>query len=190
MAFGQYVMTTMREIDSSYVAIGKVVKAQGLHGELKVAIYSGNPDDQTSFHEIFLGNGNILKLHRLERSRRSGKFVIFQLAEVVDRDGAESQVGQEVFVLKSQLPPLAPDEFYWHEMVGLRVVTDQGQDLGIVTSMIATGAHDIMVVTGPEKTECLIPAIKEIIVRQEKEAGVLVIAPTPGLLEMNSPDAI
>jgi 16S rRNA processing protein RimM len=177
-------------IDPSHVAIGKIVKAQGLHGELKVAVYSGDPDNQASFHDIFLGNGRNLQHYRLLKSRRSSKFAIFQLAEIVDRNGAEALIGQEVFVLKSQLPPLAPDEFYWHEIVGLKVITDQGQDLGTVTSMIATGAHDIMVVTGLGHEEYLIPVVQEIIVRQDREGGVLVVAPTPGLLEMNSPDAI
>jgi 16S rRNA processing protein RimM len=111
------------------------------------------------------------------------------LHEIADRDGAEAQVGAEVLVLKSQMPSLPPNEFYWHDIIGVRVVTDQGQELGEVTSLIATGAKDVMVVSG-NGNEYLIPVLQEIIVRQDKDAGILVIAPMVGLLEINLPDAI
>ena len=178
------------DVDSSYVAIGKVVKAQGLEGQVKVSVYSGTPEDIAPIPQIFLGSMSGLKAFTLLRSRSQGKFAIVSLAEIVDRDGAEAQVGQQVWALKSQMPPLAPDEFYWHEMVGLLVKTVQGQELGRVTSLIATKAHDVMVVTGLDQGECLIPVVREIVISQDLQAGVLIIAPPPGLLEMNSPDAL
>ncbi len=176
------------ESGSSHVVIGKVAKAQGLDGELKVIPFSGNPDDLLAYREIFLGRGPDQQAYTVEKCRLHGKFAIVKLWEIVDRDGSEAHIGFEVSVLKSQMPALAPDEFYWHEMVGMTVRTDQGQDLGKVTSLIATGAHDVMVVTGHDH-EYLIPVLQEIIVRQDTEAGILIIAPMPGLLEMNSSDA-
>lgn len=176
--------------DSSLVEIGKIVKAQGLDGKLKVKVYSGEPELLGSLKDIFLGPIVAIQSFRLISSRSQGKFAIISLAEIVDRNSSESLVGQSVWALKVHLPPLSTDEFYWHEIVGLSVQTDQGQHLGRVTSLIATGAHDVMVVTGCTDEEYLIPVIREIIISQDKEAGVLVIAPPSGLLEMNAPDAI
>lgn len=183
-------MTKGANADTIHVAVGKVVKAQGLDGKLKISTYSGDPEELAPFPQLFLGHASRLQPFTLRGSRRQGKFAIVTLDEIVDRDGAESQVGQEVWVLKSQMPALASDEFYWHEMVGLTVRTVQGQELGRVTALIATGAHDVMVVTGPDQGEYLIPVVGEIVVSQDTEAGVLVIAPPPGLLEMNLPDAL
>lgn len=175
--------------DTSHVLVGKITKAQGLSGELKIAPFSGNPNDLFCFKSIFLDR--ILGRHSytVENWRSHGKFAIVKLREITDRDGSDALVGAEVLVLRSQMPTLASDEFYWHEMVGLRVITDQGLELGEVTSLIATGANDVMVVSGHDH-EYLIPVLQQIIVCQDKEAGILVIAPMDGLLEMNLSDAI
>ena len=178
------------EVDASHVAIGRIVKAQGLNGQLKVSIYSGDPDELLPFQLIYLGHNADFKTFTLKSSRSQGKFAVISLAEIVDRDGAEAHAGQEVWVLKSQMPALPSDEFYWHEMVGLTVRTLLGQELGRVTSLIATRAHDVMVVTSLDQREYLIPAVQEILVSQDTEAGLLVIDPPPGLLEINSLDAI
>ena len=145
--------------DSSHVVVGKVAKAQGLSGELKIVPYSGNPEDLFCFQNIFLDRTFGSQEYIVKTWRSHGKFAIVKLEEIRDRDGSEAQVGAEVLVLKSQMPTLSADEFYWHEMVGLRVITDQGQELGEVTSLIATGANDVMVVTGHDH-EYLIPVLQ------------------------------
>jgi len=189
MGIGQDEMKRGTLAASSHVVIGKVAKAQGLDGGLKVIPFSGNPDDLLPYRQIFLGRGSDQQIYTVEKCRAHGKFAVVKLREIVDRNDSEAHVGFDVSVLKSQMPALAPDEFYWHELVGMSVRTDQGQDLGQVTSLIATGAHDVMVVTGHDH-EYLIPVLQEIIVQQDTEAGILVIAPMPGLLEMNSSDAV
>lgn len=176
--------------DSSFVEIGKIVKAQGLDGKLKVMVYSGDPGSWLTFNDIYVGHKDALHPYALLNSRSHGKFAIIALADVSDRNASEALVGGKVWVNRNQMPSLQADEFYWHEMVGLIVKTDQGQELGRVTSLIATGAHDVMVVTAADNNEYLIPAIQEFIVRHDLEKGELVIAPPPGLLEMNLSDAI
>lgn len=181
-------MTKKPGIDSSRVAIGTIVKARGLHGEVKVSLYSGDAGELDAFTIVFLERLGDVQEFAVEKTRAQGNTAVFKLREIDNRDKAEAYVGSEISVLKSQMPVLADDEFYWHEMMGLSVITDQGKELGTVTSLIATGANDVLVVTGAEG-EYLIPVIKEIIVSQDNEAGVLIISPMPGLLEMNSSDA-
>lgn len=181
-------MTNDPVVDSSRVAIGSIVKARGLKGEIKVAFYSGDAQEFATFPSVFLERLGVVEKFTVEHIRPQGNTADFTLRGISTRDRAEAYVGSEVSVLKSQMPELADDEFYWHEMMGLTVITDQGRKLGSVTSLIATGANDVLVVTGAGG-EYLIPVIKEIIVRQDNEAGLLVISPMPGLLEMNLPDA-
>ena len=188
MSAGQGLMTKGSEADF-YVAVGKIAKAQGLNGEVKVIAFSGNPEEFSAYRNIFLAQEHERRAYTIEKSRCHGKFAIVKLREVTDRNAAEKLIGTELFVLKSQMPTLSDDEFYWHEMVGLTVVTDRGQDLGKVTSLIATGGHDVLVVVGRDH-EYLIPATRETIVSQDRETGILVVAPMDGLLDMNSPDAI
>ena len=176
-----------RTWQNQMLPLGKVVKAQGLRGDIKVAVYSGNPSEFTSLKTVFLGEPSEGRSYSLVKTRDQGKFAILTLSEITDRNTAEAHVGQEVAVARSQMPALSADEFYWHEIVGLKVVTDQGKELGTVTSLIATGGHDVMVVAD-QGQEYLIPLVQEIVVRQDKESGILVISPMEGLLEMNLPD--
>ena len=167
-----------------YLLIGKVAKAHGIKGELKFHPYGDDPDSIGHYREVLLqggpaGNG---RTYGVGRCRPQGKLAIVELDGVGDRDSAEALVGCEVWVSKEQLPALADDEFYWHEFEGLTVVTTEGRELGRVKAFLTTGAHEVMVVTGRGR-EYLIPARNEFIVH--RDAQRLVIAPPPGLLEIN-----
>lgn len=182
-------LTKDSSVAESQVALGRVVKAQGLRGDLKVAVYSGDADDFSPHREVFVGAVDQAQPYTLACTRNQGKFAILSLAEIRDRSMAEAHVGEEVFVPLAQMPILDEDEFYWHEVIGLRVVTVQGRELGTVTSLIATGAYDVMVISSPGEHEYLVPYVHSFIVQQDTDAGILVIAPAEGLLEMNLPDA-
>jgi 16S rRNA processing protein RimM len=97
---------------------------------------------------------------------------------------AEPLGGSEVWVDKHSLPDLPAGEYYWHDLIGLRVATEQGRQLGRVADLFATGGHDILVVTGTGQ-EYLIPLKKEFLLQVDVAAGVLTVAPPPGLLEIN-----
>jgi len=171
------------------LAVGKILKAQGVKGEVKISPYSGEPEELLSYKTFYLNGGAVSELFSVSQSREHGKFVVVKLSVVNSRDAAEELVGREIFVTKADMPKLATDEFYWHEFIGLLVVTDQGRELGTVNSLIATGSSDVLVISGKGQ-EYLVPAIEEIIVEVNFDSKTLVISPLPGLLEINDPDAV
>jgi 16S rRNA processing protein RimM len=168
------------------IELGKVVKAHGTKGEVKVLPFSGVVEDLLAMTEVELRHNGKTDVFKLERIRPQGRLAIIQLAGIADRNMAEELVGSEVWGDEELLPELDADEFYWHEMEGLEVETAAGRRLGRVQSLLATGAHDVLVITDGSN-EYLVPAIKEVMLSLDKEAGVLVIDPPPGLLEINLP---
>lgn len=166
------------------IELGKIVKAHGIKGEVKVLPFSGVAEDLLALAEIELRHGGERRVFKLERVRPQSRLAIMLLTGIVDRNMAEELVGSEVWGDEDSLPELEADEFYWHEMEGLEVETAAGRRLGRVQSLLATGAHDVLVITDGSN-EYLVPAINEIMVSLDKEAGVLVIDPPPGLLEIN-----
>ena len=92
-------------------------------------------------------------------------------------------VGRELYVRRSQLPPLADDEFYWFDLIGLRVVTDEGLELGRLENIMETGSNDVYLVRAEGK-EYLIPAIEEVVKAIDLDAGVMTISPLEGLLDL------
>ena len=166
--------------------VGTVAKPHGIKGEIKVHPYSGDPALLPGYPVVTLAapGGRRLEAHRVSGGRIQGREAILRLAGIDSREQAEALTGCEVLVDKAHLPPLAEDEFYWQDLEGRKVVTTDGRELGRVSGLLATGAHDVLVVTGRGR-EYLIPAIRELMTEFDDEAGTIVIEPVPGLLEMN-----
>lgn len=168
-----------------HVRVGRVAKPHGIKGELKILPY-GAAEDFRLYPEVLLGGEKPGpgRLFPVDNYRPQDRFALLQLAGINDRSAAEQLAGLEVWVAKELLAALADDEFYWHEMVGLRVVTESGRKLGQVTALFATGGHDVLVVRGGGR-EYYIPARREFMLAVDREAGLLTIAEVPGLLDLN-----
>jgi len=169
------------------IAVGKVAKAHGIKGELKVYPFSGRPDDFRGYRLLTLVEPvqGLARAYEVEQCRPLGNLVLLQLAGLSGRSAAEGLRGWEVRIDREFLPVLGAATFYWHDLVGLPVLSDTGQELGLVTSILVTPAHDILVITGAGG-EYLIPVVAECVVGLAPDGKVLLVTPPPGLLEMNA----
>lgn len=169
-----------------FVNMGEFVKAVGLSGELKFL-----PDGD--FLEAVLESPYLRRRHgdgaprevRLERMRTKGSTWIFKLEGVDGRDAAEAMVGESLgFVAEDyDLPdfprPPQPHPFVYH---GLRVETVEGKLVGTVEGVYVLPANLVLEVVEGDH-EHLIPVIPPVIRRLDREQGLLVIEPMPGLLD-------
>jgi len=184
-----------------FVCIGRVTKAHGIKGEIKIFPYSQAPEGLCTYDKLYFApegqqpeaetcgrktseQVGVAGWHRAERCRAQGKYAIVSLAGFADRSSAESLLGWQVHVDRAALAQLQQDEFYWHELEGMTVVSDNGEVLGTVTSLFSTGAYDMLVVSG-EGGEVMIPALQEFIAAIDPETNRLTVALVPGLLEIN-----
>ena len=101
----------------------------------------------------------------MEQGRPHGKGLVAKFEGVEDRNTAESMRNIDLVIAKTDLPELEAGEYYWHELVGLRVLGTEDELLGTVKAMLATGAHDVLVVTGSGGEERLIPFVADEIVQ-------------------------
>ena len=92
-------------------------------------------------------------------------------------------VGHEIYAAREQLPELAEGEYYWYDLLGLRVETDKGEFLGELTDIIATGSNDVYVVKDGGR-EFLIPALEDIVLDVNIAAGIMKVSPPEGLLDL------
>jgi 16S rRNA processing protein RimM len=164
--------------DLSYLVIGQVVGARGLGGELKVRIETDDPERFFDLEWAYLGEEH--ERWRVESARLFKGVALLKLAGVSDRTAAEALRSQYVYVSGDDALPLAEGEYYYHQIEGLRVRSDTGEDLGRVTEILSTGANDVYVVMGPEG-ELLLPAIKEVILDIDLEHELLTVHLLEGL---------
>jgi 16S rRNA processing protein RimM len=93
----------------------------------------------------------------VNEGKRHGKGIVVSLRGCDDRDRAATLVGQDIAVVRDQLPPASHDEPYWVDLEGLSVETTEGVALGLIDHLFATGANDVVVVKGDR--ERLLPFI-------------------------------
>lgn len=167
------------------VRIGEVVKPHGIRGEIKVYSYAGQPENLQDYEEVVLQqpNGGTVA-YTITRCRVQGRLAILQLAGIASREEAEALRGSIISLRKEDFPRLAAGEYYWHQLVGLQVLTAAGKAVGEVAGLFSTGAHDVLVVRNRGR-EYLVPVNGEIISNIDLQKKELVIDPVPGLLEAN-----
>jgi 16S rRNA processing protein RimM len=112
--------------------------------------------------------------YEVVNSRRQGKGLIAQFSGIDDRDKAVDLIGAEIFVERRQFSDIEPGEHYWTDLVGLPVETVDGRPLGLVDSLLATGANDVLVVEGEQRH--LVPFIAGQVVKDvDMDAGKIVV---------------
>jgi len=114
---------------------------------------------------------------------KRGITVILQLEGIDDRGDAEVITKQHLYAPEDALPPLEEDELFVHDLIGLTVVTEAGEDIGTVSNVLPHPAHDVYVVHRTGHPEQMIPAVDEFIVAIDLDAEQIVIRPIDGLLE-------
>lgn len=170
------------------VQIGFVFRPHGMEGELKV-----NPehtDDPARFEEldvVYIGRSprqvtrHTISSVRYQQTKR-GTTVILGLADVGTRDDAETIAKLHVFAHEDDLE-LAEDEVFIHDLVGLTVLTEEGEELGTVANYMEMPAQDVFVVRRPNHEEAMIPAVEDFVIEIDIDGGRLVVRPLDGLIE-------
>jgi 16S rRNA processing protein RimM len=160
------------------VRLGKVVRAVGLHGHLGVAGTEGMLEKLGAV-ALRRGEGEP-EVRRILEARPQGRLWAMKVEGVADRTAAEAWVGAEVLVEREALGEAGEGRYYWADLEGLPVVTAAGEAVGKVTGLYATGAADVLVVTG-ERGERLVPLAPY--VRIDLEGRRIVVDPPEGLLD-------
>jgi 16S rRNA processing protein RimM len=168
-----------------YLLIGKVIKAHGLNGDIKVKPFAESPAKFINYSRLALiaEDGRMTKLLNVEQCRHQGKFVILKLETIDTKAEADLLAEMGVLVSREELPELEADEYYLDDILEHDVRLVQSETLlGKINGFFNNGAQEIMVIHNGDD-EFLVPLIDEIIV--EIIDGVVIIDPPPGLLEMN-----
>ena len=165
-----------------YLAVGRVVKAHGVHGELSVTVLTDFPERFDTIEWIYLGDEFEAEAYRLKKFRWHKKNILLTLEGVDDRDQAGQLRGLFVQIPIDEVVPLPEGDYYMYELIGLQIVTANGQTLGRVVNILETGANDVYVVETSDEKEILLPAISDVVKKIDKEAGTITVELIDGLI--------
>ncbi len=164
---------------SDTVIVGKVGAPYGVKGWFKVTSYTEELDGIFDYSPWLLRVGGELKEFELEQGKAHNKGIVAKLVGIDDRDGVETIKNLEINVPQSALPELEGDEFYWRELVGMKVLGVAGYDFGVVEQLFETGANDVLVVKANSKDafgqkQRMIPYLYDEVIVEVDRAGKVI----------------
>ena len=167
------------EAETDFIVIGQITKPHGVRGELRVKPHTDEPERFTWLEQVYVGE-TARSLMLVEKARVHQGMILLKFTAVNDRTAAEALRGEWLMVPEDEALPLEEGEYYLFQLEGLAVFTDDGEDLGVLTSIIETGANHVFVVQGAQG-ELLLPDIDEVVQEIDFENGRMVVKLLPGL---------
>jgi 16S rRNA processing protein RimM len=164
-----------------FLAVGKVRRPHGVHGEVVVEIYTDFPEHLSSNQPIYVGEKHI-KLDISSR-RLHNEGLLLSFVGITTPEQAGRFRNQVLSIPTSNAFQLPKGEFYFHELLNLEVVDEAGFLLGTLTEILETGANDVYVVTDASGRELLLPAIPDVILNVDLDARIIKVHLMPGLIK-------
>ncbi|MEE1051604.1 MAG: ribosome maturation factor RimM [Lachnospiraceae bacterium] len=166
--------------------IGVISSTHGLRGDVKVFPTTDDPARFRDVKEVVLDTGRERRRLRVRKVSFFKKFVIIGF-EGLDRiEDVERMRGADLLVSREDALPLEEGEYYVPDLLGLRVVTEEGTELGRIRDVLFTGANDVYCVQRPGQgqKDLLIPVIEDCIKEVNLEEGYVKVWLMPGLLDL------
>ncbi|TAK63001.1 ribosome maturation factor RimM [Methylobacter sp.] len=161
-------------MSEQHISVGKISGVFGVKGWVKVFSFTDPRENILTYSPWLLKKGDQTKAVNVVDGQLQGKTIVAQLANINDRDHAASLMGWDIFITRDQLPKAAKGEYYWSELIGLNVETIDGVQLGVVDSLLETGANDVIIIQG--ERERVIPFLQEqTIINVDLDAGKIIV---------------
>lgn len=167
-----------REPRDGFTAVGRVLRPHALKGEVRLQVFSPSARNVQRGRPVYVRGVRRI----VERARFDRDAWIVKVSGLDSRSDVEELRGELFEAADNDVLRDDAESYFVHEIVGLRVLTEDGRELGHVTEVLDTGANDVYVV-GAGKAEVLVPAIGEVVLSIDLGERTMVVRPLPGMLD-------
>ena len=144
----------------NYIIVGQILTTHGIKGYLTIKSFTFIPKDIFTY-TLYVKIDVETKALVLEDYNFMPKKTIMKIEGVNNIEDCQSYIGKELLVLKKNLPKVAEDEYYWHDLIGSSVINQNGIELGYVDSLFSSGENDVLIIKNKDtKKEIFIPFLK------------------------------
>jgi len=174
-----------------WVAIGQLQGTFGVKGWMRVWSFTEPREQILAFSEWWIGENRLILQYndpccdyekfKLVSGRKHRRGVVARLQDVVSPERVKELSGLIIYVPRHQLPEQEKETHYWTDMAGLQVVTGDGHILGVVASLFATGANDVLVVRESNGGERLLPFTHEVVQNVDLSAQTITVCLMSGM---------
>ena len=152
--------------DDKKIYLGKITGAHGIKGWLKIQSFSSPPENILNYPQWIINNQGKNDFYTLEQGRKQKNKIVVKLEKINDRNTAESLINSKIQILRSDLPKLSNENYYWSDLVGLSVLNSEDKVIGKIESLIETGANDVMVINTTKDERALVPFVMHEIIKE------------------------
>lgn len=164
--------------------VGVITSPHGVRGEVKVYPTTDDMKRFKNLKHVILDLGKEKRDLVIEQVKFFKNLVILKFKGFDNKNDVETWRQKDLLIFREQAVELAPDENFIVDLIGLSVMTDEGERLGVMTDVLQTGANDVYCVKTEEGREILLPAIKDCILHVDLEKGEMLVHVLPGLLDL------
>ncbi len=168
-------------MDNDLFRVGVITTTHGVKGEVKVFPTTDDPARFKKIKKVILDDKKKQIELEIQQARFFKNMVILKFKGIDNINDVEKYRQAELYVTRDMAIPLQKDEYYISDLIGLSVVSDEGEDLGSLFDVMTTGANDVYVLHTPSGEEILLPAIRECILNVDIEAGKMEVHLLEGL---------
>ncbi len=155
------------------VVMGRIVAPYGVKGWVKIQPFTETLDSLFDYERWWVGETSNWREADIDEARIHGKVIVAKFADCEDREAAFALKGQEIAVQRADLPAAEEGEYYWSDLIGLKVSNLQQIDFGEIRDVFSTGANDVLVVQA--ERERLIPFIDQVVKEVDLSAGRMLV---------------
>ena len=164
--------------------VGVITSTHGVRGEVKVFPTTDDMNRFKKLKSVILDTGKEHKTLNIEGVKFFKNMVILKFKGLDNINDVEMWRQKDLLITRDQAVKLNPDENFIVDLIGLNVLTDEGETLGVMKDVLQTGANDVYIVKTAAGKEVLLPAIKDCILNVDLEKGEMLVHILPGLLDL------
>ncbi len=164
--------------------VGVITSTHGVRGEVKVFPTTDDMNRFKKLKTVILDTGKEHKTLNVESVKFFKNMVILKFKGFDNINDVEMWRQKDLLITRDQAVKLNPDENFIVDLIGLTVMTDEGEKLGVMQDVLQTGANDVYIVKMDSGKEVLLPAIKDCILNVDLEKGEMLVHVLDGLLDL------
>ena len=165
-----------------YLQVGVIASTHGIRGEVKVFPTTDDPARFKKLKTVLLDTGKEHLELAITSVKFFKKFAILKFQGIDNINDVEQYKGKSLLIERADAVPLQEGEFFVADMIGMRVVTEDNKEFGVLRNVIETGANDVYVIDTTDHGEVLLPAIRQCILSVDIQKQKMVVSIMKGLL--------
>ena len=161
--------------------VGVITSPHGVHGEVNIFPTTDDPERFKQLRKCYIDRKGVLREVEIDSVKYFKNMVILHFKDIDDRNIVEGLRQCDLLIDRADAVPLAEGEYFICDLIGLKIIDENDNELGVLEDIIQTAANDVYQIRKPDGKELLVPSIKDCVLEKNPQNGFIRVHLLPGL---------